>query len=265
VNITVADYHVHTKASPDAKGSMEEYAKKAKQKKIKEIGFSDHILIKHLDGRLDFLVRAMPVYVKDFLRFKEKAETPVKLGVEIDFFSDKVEKIRDFISKYPFDYVIGSVHVIDKWIIDEPSTKDEYSRRNPFRTYEEYFRFVREMCACGLFDVLGHPDLIKIFGTRPDRDLTQVYKDTAETIARSKMCAEINTKGLNMPCREIYPSEQFLRILYKHDVPITFGSDAHEPNDLGQNLEEAVRLARKVGYTETCRFSCREKDLVKIW
>jgi histidinol-phosphatase (PHP family) len=78
------------------------------------------------------------------------------------------------------------------------------------------------------------------------------------------MCAEINAKGLNRPCREIYPSEQFLKILHDHDVPIVFGSDAHEPNDLGRNLEEAVRLAKKVGYTEACRFSCREKELVKI-
>ena len=46
--------------------------------------------------------------------------------------------------------------------------------------------------------------------------------------------------------------------------PTVFGSDAHEPNDLGRNLEEAVRLAKKVVYDETCRFSCREKELVKI-
>jgi histidinol-phosphatase (PHP family) len=154
--------------------------------------------------------------------------------------------------------------VIDSWAIDEPSTKDEYSTRDPFRTYEEYFRLVREMCACRLFDVLGHPDLIKIFGTRPKEDLTAIYEETAETIASSQMCAEINAKGLNRPCREIYPGEQFLKVLYDHDVPITFGSDAHEPNDLGKNLEEAVRLAKKVGYAEACRFSDREKEPVKF-
>jgi histidinol-phosphatase (PHP family) len=264
VNITVADYHVHTKASPDAEGSMEEYVSKAEQKKIEEVGFSDHIFLRRLGGYSDFLVDAMPAYVRDFLAFKEKVEMPVKLGVEVDFFPDTIEKTGVFIRKYPFDYVIGSVHVIGGWIIDESSTKDEYSRRDPFKTYEEYFRLVREMCACRLFDVLGHPDLIKIFGTRPEEDLTQLYEDTAETIARSKMCAEINAKGLNRPCREIYPSEQFLKILYDHDVPIVFGSDAHEPNDLGRNLEEAMRLAKKVGYTEACRFSCREKELVKI-
>ena len=79
MNITVADYHVHTKASPDAEGSMEEYARKAEQKKI-EVGFSDHIFLRRLGGYSDFLVNAMPAYVRDFLAFKEKVEMPVKLG-----------------------------------------------------------------------------------------------------------------------------------------------------------------------------------------
>jgi len=260
----VADYHVHTKASSDAEGSMEEYVRKAEKKKIEEMGFSDHIFLRHLDDYSDFLVTTMPAYVRDFLAFKRKVKMPVKLGVEVDFFPDIIEKTGAFIRKYPFDYVMGSVHVMGEWIVDDPSTSDEYSRRDPFQTYEEYFRLVKQMCECRLFDVIGHPDLIKIFGTRPEEDLTQLYEDTAETIARSKMCAEINAKGLDRPCREIYPAEQFLKILYDHDVPIVFGSDAHEPDDLGRNLEQAVRLAKKVGYVEACRFSCREKGFVKI-
>lgn len=258
------DYHIHTQASPDGKGSMQEYVKKARKKKIDEIGFSDHILLEHLKGRSDFLVRTMPVYVQDFLRFREKSEIPIKLGAEVDFFPDEVERTRKFIQKHPFDYVIGSVHTIDNWTIDEPSAKEEYSKRDPFQTYEEYFRLVRKLCKCRLFDILGHPDLIKIFGTRPDRDFTQIYEETAAAIAGSNMCVEINPKGLIRPCREIYPNARFLRILHDYDVPITLGSDAHEPNDVGLNLDEAVKLAKKVGYTEACRLSCREKTLVKI-
>jgi histidinol-phosphatase (PHP family) len=260
----IMDYHLHTEASPDAKGSMQEYVKKAKEKNIDEIGFSDHILLKHLEGRSDFLIHAMPTYVEDFLSFKQKTEIPVKLGIEIDYFPNKADRITEFIQKYPFDYIIGSVHMIGKWIVDEPSTIGEYSRRDTFQTYEEYFRLVREMCACRLFDVLGHPDLIRIFGVRPDKDLSQIYQETAEAIAKSNMCAEINAKGLDRPCREIYPSEQFLKTLRDYGIPITFGSDAHEPNDVGRNLERAVRLTRKVGYTEACTFCGREKTFVKI-
>jgi histidinol-phosphatase (PHP family) len=243
---------------------MEEYARAARRKKIEEVGFSDHIFLKRLDGYSDFLAHAMSAYVQDFLRFKKKVEVPVKLGVEVDFFPDRIERTRGFIREHSFDYVIGSVHVIGRWIVDEPLMKNEYLRRDYLQTYEEYFRLVREMCSCGLFDILGHPDLIKIFDVRPKADLTRIYEDTAEALVRSKMCAEVNARGLDRPCREIYPSEQFLRILCGHDIPITFGSDAHKPSDLGQGLEQAVRLAKKAGYTEACRFSGREKEFVKI-
>jgi histidinol-phosphatase (PHP family) len=83
-------------------------------------------------------------------------------------------------------------------------------------------------------------------------------------MARSDICAEINTKGLRRPCQEVYPSEEFLEILHGHDVPVTFGSDAHKPTEVGRNFEEGRKLARKVGYTHACVFDCREKTLAKI-
>jgi len=260
----IIDYHVHTAFSTDAEGTMQEYITVAKEKTISEIGFSDHLLLKHLYDRSDFLVCAMPTYVDEFLGLKEKSEIPIKLGIEIDFFRDKVGEIRNFIQKYPFDYVIGSVHVLDDWIIDEPSTSQEYSNRNLCQVYDDYFKLVRDLCYQRLFDILGHPDLIKIFGFRPDKDLTEVYEETAEALARAEICAEINPKGLIRPCREIYPSFQFLKALHAHNVPVTLGSDAHAPKELGLNLDEAVRLARKVGYARVCTFSHRHKALVEL-
>lgn len=198
------------------------------------------------------------------MKFKQKSELPVKLGVEIDFFSDQVEEIGKFVRKYPFDYVIGSVHVIGDWVIDDPSKMGEYLKRDVSRVYEEYFSLVKRLCNCRLFDILAHPDLVKIFGARPSTDFSRVLRETADAMAKSGICAEINTKGLRRPCREVYPSEEFLEILHGHDVPITFGSDAHKPSEVGRNLEDARRLARKVGYTHACVFDCREKALAEI-
>jgi histidinol-phosphatase (PHP family) len=260
----IVDYHIHTEASPDAEGTMQDYIRVAQEKKIDEIGFSDHILLKHFENRSNLLVHEMPTYIQDFLEAKQESLVPMKLGAEVDFFDDKIDIMREFIHKYPFDYVMGSVHVIGNWIVDEPSEIQEYSKKDLSRVYKDYFGLVEELCACGLFDILGHPDLIKIFGFKPAEDLAAIYEETAEAIARAKMCVEINPKGLIRPCREIYPSLQFLRILHAHDVPITFGSDAHSPKDLGLNIDEAVRLAKKVGYSEACTFSNRQKIFVKI-
>lgn len=85
-----------------------------------------------------------------------------------------------------------------------------------------------------------------------------MYEDTAQAIADSHMCVEINAKGLERPCKEMFPSLKFLKILREHSVPITFGSDAHNPADLGVNLREAVKLAEEAGYAEACLFARRE-------
>lgn len=260
----IADYHIHTRASSDAEGTMADCVKVAKKRNIDEIGFSEHILLRLVKGGSDPFVQQVPAYVRDFLDFKEESDIPIKLGIEIDFFPEEVRKIEGFIRKYPFDYVIGSVHVIGNWSIDESSGMHEYSKRDILQVYEEYFSLVRNMASSCLFDVLGHPDLIKIFGAKPKTDFSHILLETAESLAESKMCIEINTRGLRRPCQEMYPSEQFLKILCEHNVPVTFGSDAHEPRDVGRNFREAARLARKVGYTHACIFDRRDRMSVRI-
>lgn len=82
----IADYHVHTRASPDAEGSMADCVNVAKKRKIHEIGFTEHVLLRPLRERSDRFVQQMPTYVHDFVDFKEKSDLSVKLGIEIFFF-----------------------------------------------------------------------------------------------------------------------------------------------------------------------------------
>jgi histidinol-phosphatase (PHP family) len=261
---TIVDYHIHTKASSDGKGTMEEYACKAQEKQIAEIGFSDHIDGDRLTERSDIFSAKMSKYVEAFLNCRKASSVRLKLGCEVDYFLGEIKKTEKILEEYPFDYVIGSVHFVGDWGIDNPAKMNEHSKKNPLESYEGYFRYVREMCRTRLFDIVGHPDLIKIFGLKPINDVSQIYTDTAQTIADSHMCAEINAKGLERPCKEMYPSLEFLQILHKNSVPITFGSDAHNPADLGLNLSRAVRLAKKAGYAEACLFERREKTSYPI-
>lgn len=246
-NRMVADYHIHTRASPDAEGSMADCGKVAEKRGIHEISFSEHVLLRPLTGRSDSFVQQMPAYVHDLIEFRKRSNVLVKMGIEIDFFPDEASKIKEFIQKYPFDYVIGSVHVIGEWIFDEPSEIHEYSKKDMCQVYNDYFSLVRSAASSGLFDVLGHPDLIKIFGAKPKTDFSRILVETAETIAKSNICAEINTRGLRRPCKEIYPNEQFLRILHEHGVPVTFGSDAHLPGGCWTKFQGSDRTGKKSG------------------
>ena len=103
-----------------------------------------------------------------------------------------------------------------------------------------------------------------IFGFKPKGDFSHILTETAEAMARSGICAEINTRGLRRPCSEIYPSEQFLKIMRSYDIPIVFGSDAHAPEEVGKDFEKAIKLAKKVGYTSACVFANRKRVTVKI-
>jgi histidinol-phosphatase (PHP family) len=258
------DYHIHTRFSPDATGEMSEYVEQASKKNIDEIGFSEHTIL-HYDTDYPCLSpHTMHNYVQEFLMVKRNSEIPIKLGVEVDFFAADVEKTADFLKEYPFDYVIGSVHYLGKWSVDSSRQVNEYSKRNILQVYEEYFAAVRRLCQSKLFDVLGHADLIKIFGFKPKTNYDNVLDDTAKALSRNDMCVEINTSGLIRPCREMYPSLPFLALLKKHNVPITFGSDAHRPSDVGRRFEEAIALVKEAGYTHACTFDSRRRTTERM-
>jgi len=120
------------------------------------------------------------------------------------------------------------------------------------------------MAKTQLFDIVGHLDLVKKFGHRPKGDLTDLMLRTVEMIGKSGMCIEVNTSGLRKLCHEIYPSEKLLKMCFDNGIPITFGSDAHTPEDVGNGFDQAVALVKRVGYEEITRFTQRRRDSVSL-
>ena len=130
--------------------------------------------------------------------------------------------------------------------------------------WRQYFDLWKQAARCKLFDSLAHPDLPKKFNFKPTFDLSHLYEDALRAVAESGGAIEISTAGLRKPCREIYPAAPFLSIAHKLNIPITLGSDAHVPQDVGGDFGKAVALARACGYTKICRFTQRHRDLVPL-
>lgn len=118
--------------------------------------------------------------------------------------------------------------------------------------------------ASGLFDTLAHPDLIKKFGFRPEGDISALYSEAVKKIADSGVCVEINTAGLRVPAAEIYPNIRLLELCCKSRVPVSLGSDAHHPEQVGANFREALELLRTVGYREVVTFTGRKRNYLRI-
>ncbi|NLY10935.1 MAG: histidinol-phosphatase [Firmicutes bacterium] len=275
------DYHIHLEAGPFSMEWLEEFWNSGRNRGISEIGIAEHShrfiqfrkIFHHLAVGQDsyqFMRDWMDQEFKhdldeyvDFVLAARKKGIPVKLGLEVDYLLGQEEAIRTILGSYPFDYVIGSVHVIGKWGFDYD--KDcGWEGRNIDTVYEEYYNLVKAAAQSRLFDIIGHLDVIKVFGARPSAENLELIKEVLNAIKDNGLAIEINTAGLRKPVGEIYPSEALLKEIAAIQIPITISSDAHRPDDVGYEWEKAVTLARKYGYREYRIFSGRKSTAEKL-
>jgi histidinol-phosphatase (PHP family) len=261
------DYHMHTPLCRHATGEPVDYARRAVALGLTEIGFSDHSPMAR-DGfdnwrmnlsQLDEYVAKVRLAQNEFPQLK------IRLALEVDYFPNGEDWIRELASRAPWDYFIGSVHYVsDAWAIDDPQKLSEWKTRDAFAVWQIYFDRLALAAESKLFDIIGHADLPKKFGIRPAQDCAPLYEKFLDAAAKSGCAIELNTAGLRKDCKEIYPSRQLLEIAFRKNVPITFGSDAHAPGEVGLNFAEAIQLARDVGYKESVRFIRRKRESVKF-
>jgi histidinol-phosphatase (PHP family) len=257
----VIDIHNHTPLCKHAVGTPEEYIQKAIEKSIKVYGFADHAPMDFdKKYRMDF--NEMDSYEKKIKSLKEKYKDKIKivLGYEVDFtpYVDKRVLEREV------DYLIGSVHFLDNWGFDNPEFIKEWKTRDVDDVYKEYFSKIENLAKSRLFDIVGHLDLVKVFGFKPKKNIKDIAKNAIKEIKKSDMAVEINTAGLRKPVKEIYPSITLLEMIRDEGIDITFSSDAHKPEDVGYKLNEAIDLAKNLGFSEAVYFENRKKQKIKL-
>ena len=199
----------------------------------------------------------------DFMA-KLKAKHSVKTGIEVCNFADQ-GKVREILSNYDFDYVIGSVHFLHGWAYDSSEIKEEWERHDLRDIYEWYAEEVENLAESGLYDVLGHPFNIRLFRYIPDFDVTPILERVAKALKEADMAVDVNTGTYyRYPIHEISPYPDFMRMAAKYGLPIILSSDAHKPEDCGSYNEEAIEYARSFGYTKIAQFAHRKRSLVDL-
>jgi len=262
-----ADYHTHTPLCRHAVGEPTELAAQAVRVGLTELGFSDHSPMPR-DDFDDWRMRAdqLDIYVTWVERARRDfPDLDIKLGLEIDYLPGYEEWTRQLAARHPWDYLIGSVHYISpSWAIDNPQQISEWKLRDPLEVWTAYFERLTSAAESGLFDIIGHADLCKKFCFYPKQDCTPLFEAFLRAAKKHGAAIELNTGGLRKDCREIYPSARILQLAAQAGVPITFGSDAHAPNEVGLNLVDAVELARRAGYTHYRRFTRRRSKETRL-
>lgn len=254
------DYHIHTKLCGHATGEVEQYVERAIEIGLTEIGFSDHLpFVDHERPGLAMKLSELPCYVQQVERLRKNyPNITIRLGIEVDYFSNLWHKIAGLLVQYPFDYVYGSVHFISDWSFDSPYAYPEWNLADVDQVYEQYIELVCEAARSGLFDIMAHLDLIKIHGFRPFKNMHPQWESLVKCLKENGVATEINTSGLRKLGGEIYPSDEIVKLIKKYEVPIVFGSDAHRPQDVGRDFDQAVQLALKHGIHSAAQFIGRK-------
>jgi histidinol-phosphatase (PHP family) len=274
----LTDYHIHLR--PDERAStpaeryfttanVDRYIVQAGELGIDELGVSEHVYR---------FQQSLSVWQHPFWRENARDDldaycsfvregTDLRLGIEADFVPGAEDRMANLLEDRDFDYVIGSVHFLRDHAVD----MDDYSVWDQGHTSEEiwrrYFETLGEAARSGLFDILAHPDLVKVWGRErpaPAGDPRRYYELAIDGIAESGVAVEVSTAGLRKRAREIYPAPAFLQMCLEAGAPVALSSDAHVPADVGAGYDQALELLESLGVTELSVFQRRARRLEPI-
>lgn len=261
------DYHMHTPLCHHAHGEPIEFAAKAVESGLLEIGFSEHSPMMQDDfDDWHMSLGDLPLYLEK-IQAARKAypQLRIRTGLEVDYIPGQEKWIQYLSTLHNWDYFIGSVHYLtDTWDFDNPKKMDDWHSRKPEDVWATYFDRLTQAAASGLFDTIGHPDLCKKFAIYPEGDTASMYLPFLEAVKKAGIAIEINTAGNHKDCREIYPHKNILTAAASMNIPLSFASDAHAPNEVGRDWMEAIQLAKESGFTHFCAFSQRQRSLMPI-
>lgn len=279
----LTDYHLHLR--PDESGAtperyftatnVERYRTAASEQGIVELGVSEHVY--RFEQALDVWQHPLwREYARDDLdAYCEfvRERTDLRLGIEADFIPGGEDRMANLLEARDFDYVIGSVH----FLRDEAIDMEDYSvwastglAHSAEEIWRHYFETLGEAARSGLFDVLAHPDLVKVWGSAdrrrplPAGDPRRYYELAIDGIAEGGIAVEVSTAGLRKPVKELYPAPAFLEMCLEAGAKVALSSDAHRPEDVGADYEQALELLEELGVSELCVFECRARRLEPI-
>lgn len=280
---SLMDLHVHSNNSVDGRSSIDQYARRAAELGLAEVGFCEHVDLDPRDAGCNYLDVAR--YAREVARGARasglaggpgaEGDVRLKQGLEITYQAGREDEIRAWVTKEAWDYVVLSVHLVDYadgWaIVSEPGAMaaffDSHSQR---QAYGPYFDELLRAARSGLGDVLGHLDLVKRYGVArygpfdPGAFEPEIRAVLGSAIA-SGMGLEINTSGWRQAPAEPYPALAVLS--WYHEMGgevLTIGSDAHHTSDLGAGFGDAVSLARAAGFSALATFEARQLRWIDI-
>lgn len=269
----LTDYHLHLRPDEDGTSAqcyftaanVERYLAVAAGAGIEEIGVSEHVYR---------FAQALEIWRHPFWEANANDDldaycgfvrgTPLRLGLECDYIPGAEERTASLLNRRDFDYVVGSVHFLGERAVDHSGWDIWDDGAGPDRIWASYFDSLARCARSGLFDILAHPDLVKVWGRAralPERDLRHFYEPAVEAIAESGIAVEVSTAGLRKPVDQIYPAPEFAQMCVEAGADFALSSDAHLPAQVGYGYKQAIEFLEALGVKEICVFDRRSRRL----
>ena len=272
----LTDYHLHLRPDePDTPPeryftaeNVERYREAAAAAGVEELGVSEHVyrFTQALElWRHPFWEEQALDDLDAYCEFVRGAG--LKLGVECDFVPGAEDRTANLLEARDFDYVVGSVHFVGEAAVDHEGWDVWEGGGDADEVWRRYFEALAECARSGLFDILAHPDLVKVWGRArplPERDPRHYYEPAVEAIVESGIAVEISTAGLRKPVGELYPSRAFAEMCVEAEAPFALSSDAHLPEQIGFGYERALELLAELDVGEISVFERRERSLAPL-
>jgi histidinol-phosphatase (PHP family) len=274
----LTDYHLHLRPDEDDTAgeryfndaNVDRYLEAARAAGIEELGASEHVY--RFRQALD--IWQHPLWVEnarddldaycEFLR-----GTPLKVGIECDYVPGAEERIAALLEPRDLDYVVGSVHFVGEGdaAVDHDGFDVWDGETGADEIWGRYFEMLADCARSGLYDILAHPDLVKVWGRArplPERDLRAFYEPAVEAIAESGIAVEVSTAGLRKPVAELYPAREFAEMCIEAGAVFALSSDAHTPEQIGFGYDRALEFLDGLGVGEIAVFEGRRRTLAPL-
>jgi histidinol-phosphatase (PHP family) len=265
------DLHTHHDRCGHAQGHIPDYIEAAIDKGLQVIGISDHSPYfaspeEQAQPLIAMPKSEFPNYINEVLHLKKKYQGKIEvlLGVESDFFPEHASIYKQVYDQYPFDYIIGSVHLSNGVSIFNKKRWKGLNEEQRIREKETYYDLIQQSVRSGMFDVLGHIDAMKGFYPEFSDIPTKAVDETLKVIAEHDIAFEINTSGSTKFCGGWYPADDILERALHYGIHVTFGSDAHIPDRVGDEWELVAARLKEIGFTEWVYFRQRQRQTVSL-
>ena len=265
-----ADIHNHTLASHGLATVGEMFAA-AQARKLVWYGFSEHSPLPpgySCPLYKGDLAVTFPAYAAEVMALREQTAghagggqsgaPRVLLGMELDWLPVNMPWMRDAVSRYPFDYIIGGLHFVGDMPVGSPrSWGPEVERPQRFARYDAYYEAMRELAASGMVDVVAHPDFIKVCCYEDFQAWLALPGSTdrvaaaLEAMRATDTAMEVSSAGLRKPFHEPYPGPAIMRLAADLGLTISFGSDAHNIQDTGSHFDTLAEYAASYGFARS--------------